>query len=121
MSGRMGTVRLLGGGTMTLPCPAWCDGHPDVPPLHPVDVLHESCNTELPVATGRSEVGILAFGLTQAPFGDDELPYGTVELGNVGPTRLTPAEMRALADGLVRHSNLLRQFATRVEQLQSWD
>ena len=117
----MSTVRRLGGGSMTLPCPPWCDGHAEVPPLHPVDVLHESCDTELPVATGDGEVGILAFGLTQAPFGDEELPYGTVELGTVGPTRLTPSEMRALADGLVRHSNLLRQFATRVEQLQNGD
>ena len=117
----MSTVRLLGGGTLTLPCPPWCDGHNDVHPLHPVDVLHESLDIELTVPTARGEVSILAFGLTQAPYADDELPYGTVDLGSEGHVRMTPAEVRALADGLVRHSNRLRQFAGRLEQLQALD
>lgn len=111
------TLALLHGGLMTLPCPDWCVGHPDPRPVHPVDVLHESADTELLMPSGRGTVPVLAFGLAQAPYrlGDHEV-YGTVDLGVEGPVRLTPDEIRDLAAGLVEHAGRLRAFATLIEQ-----
>lgn len=121
MTERTTSLALLYGATMTLPCPAWCAGHPYAQrPDHPVDVMHESTDTELLVPSSRGEHGILGFGLAQAPYSpQDPLPYGTVDLGGEGPVRLTPDEIRNLATALGEFTDLLRGFAGDLERVRA--
>jgi hypothetical protein len=120
VNARFVTVALLGGGTMTVPCPPWCDGHPDALVEHdPADVAHDGPETALSVETGFGTVEILAAGISQAPYRHtgDRLPYCTVDMGGYEP--MTPDQLRALADGLEQHAAFLRGFAVEVEQVRA--
>lgn len=77
------TYRLYGGGTLAVPCPAWCTStheHDLDGTLHPADLCHEGDEIRLSFTTSENEESnILAARITQYPFsaeGDDsERPH----------------------------------------------
>jgi hypothetical protein len=77
------TYQLYGGGSLRVPCPAWCtsDHESDLNgQLHPVDLCHEGDEIAISFTTGEGTTErILAARITQYPFcteGDDsERPH----------------------------------------------
>jgi hypothetical protein len=116
------TVATWRGGVLTMPCPPWCAGHPGAEVAeHPADFAHESVDIGLTVVTGKGTFEVLAIGIAQAPLSmlGTPLPYMTVDVGTSGYVRMTPDEVRALADGLEQHAAFLRQFAADFEPIRA--
>lgn len=114
------TVEVWRGGQLTMPEPAWCTGHDDALPEHPVDFRHEGVEVPMIVTVGGRAVEILSVSLVHDPFAsDDILPQATVDLGADGYRRFTRAELYEFADGLELHAHYLREFAGEVEELRA--
>jgi hypothetical protein len=114
------TVPVWRGGRLTMPEPAWCTGHADAVPEHPVDFRHTGVEVPLYVhAAGGRTFEILAATVVHDPFSSaDVLPRVSVDLGADGYREFTRAELLELADGLVQHAAYLREFADEVEELR---
>jgi hypothetical protein len=116
------TLLTWGGGVLTMPCPVWCAGHPGAEhPEHPADLAHHSADHGLTVTAAGDTYEILGIGVSQAPLStrSSTRPYLTADLGIHGCTRMTPAEVLALADGLEAHAGVLRRYVADFEPLRA--
>lgn len=96
------TVRLVDGETLTLTCPPWCTGHPDVETFR-ADVVHRGAELEVEVATNRGDVALITAALEHAPYSDIDTrdPYVSVRLGDGDHYRFTsPASLYGLAEDI---------------------
>jgi hypothetical protein len=113
------SLPLWHGATMTLPEPAWCAGHEDAVPEHPVDARH--IGTEVPcfVDADGQTFEVLAAAVVHEPFSErDSLPAVSVDLGADGYRRFSRAELLEFADRLERHARFLRELGDDVEELR---
>lgn len=113
------TVRLDTGSSVTVLEPDWCRGvHSQGEAL--TDLFHEGPEIGLQVETRRGAVEILTASLVEYPHASDparRLPAVSVLLAD-GFYEMGPAELLALASGLVLHADRLRDVAGELARLR---
>lgn len=115
---RMVTVRLVDGGEVTVPEPAWCVGHGEAA-ASLVDLVHDGPEIGLEVRTRRGEVRVLQAAIAAYPHASDPArrgPVGTVLLGDQW-YEMGPADLTGLAEGLTGYASRLRAMAGELRQL----
>ncbi|PJM98114.1 hypothetical protein CG740_37150 [Streptomyces sp. CB01201] len=105
-------------GPVVLTCPAWCIGH-DSSPGARIDISHESVETVLTLPTPEGDVDHLTVLFEQRPF--VAMSPGTGMFANVEINGMFhpagPADLDAIADGLVANAAELRATARRLADM----
>ncbi|MFF0061093.1 DUF6907 domain-containing protein [Streptomyces sp. NPDC005279] len=110
VASRSYTYPLIGGGSLTAACPAWCttDHYPDLEGIRPADLCHEGAETaiEFPLYDGDTRL-LLHACLVQIPFSE------------VPEAQQTHIVFRPVIDGEVHEDQYMTSagVTTVVEQL----
>ncbi|MFD4245081.1 DUF6907 domain-containing protein [Streptomyces sp. NPDC058525] len=114
-SARTVTVPTLDHGSITIPEPDWCTGHPEAPAEYRDDVHHAGPE----YLVDHDARAVLAAELVEYPFGLRPVPP-SVYVGLLVPSAtLDPAGLEALAEVLVERAAELRQLALRLTVLRA--
>ncbi|WCD86369.1 hypothetical protein KPP03845_102715 [Streptomyces xanthophaeus] len=109
------TVHTLDHGPVTVPEPAWCTGHPDLPAEYRDDVHH----------TGPEHVidydaqAVLTAELVEFPFGMHPIPPSVCVDIVIPSATLDPAALEGLAVILTEQAAELRRLALRLAVLRA--
>jgi hypothetical protein len=116
-SQRTVTVPTIDHGPVTIPEPAWCEGHANTAPGYRGDIVHSAPDAVM----GFRGHDMLIASLVSYPFvpslGGLDLGV-SVAFGGFGQT-LTPADLDALAATLVEHAVTLRTMARELATMQA--
>ncbi|MBE8471056.1 DUF6907 domain-containing protein [Streptomyces justiciae] len=107
------TLTTIDHGTVTLPEPDWCAGHPDTRASYKVDISHDG--PEHTIAPGGREM--FKALLTQAPYSSQDRAIGLyIEVANLTGT-CTPDEVEELADDLIAAAVRLRELGLELAEI----
>ncbi|MFJ3978367.1 DUF6907 domain-containing protein [Streptomyces sp. NPDC090021] len=109
------TVHTLDAGTITIPEPVWCLGHPEGPAEYRADVHHTG--PEYLVDTDRRAV--LAAEVVEFPFGDHPVPPSLYVELFVPTATMDPPGLEGLAVVLEERAAELRRLALRLAVLRA--
>lgn len=99
----------------TVPEPAWCRGHEDLPANALVDLGHRGPEHHL----GTNEHPLFFAELSQYPHGNGSRDIRLYVAPDGEPCSLTPAEVEGLADALIKGAAQLRTLALQLAVLRA--
>lgn len=102
---------------VTVPEPAWCRGHEDLPVNALVDLGHRGIEHHL----GTAEHPVFVAQLSQYPHGRGPHDVRLYVEADGEPDSLTPAEVERLAAALIEAAAQLRQLALQLAVLRAED
>ncbi|MGW0938856.1 DUF6907 domain-containing protein [Streptomyces sp. NPDC002666] len=101
----------------TVPEPAWCRGHEDLPANALVDLGHRGPEHHL----GTTDHPLFFAQLSQYPHGNGPRDINLYVAPDGEPCSLTPAEVESLAAALVEAAEQLRALALQLAVLRAED